>query len=246
MRNLLVPSGALKSIQKQIKEVILDEVPWPVCVYGGVRRRSTKANAAVHVGQPVIFTLDIKSFFPSVRPGRVVQAFEGIGFGEPAAKLLARLTTFDNQLPQGTHTSTALANLVLSRADFRITRLANEHGFTYTRYVDDLSLSGGGRLYKFRNLIVRIIEDEGFQIKIEKKHTESSRVRQIVTKLVVNTKVNLTREKRQEIRRAVLSEAHQTNGVLSPRGKGLLAWLSYINPKAGAKVKNRIGSLGTA
>lgn len=239
-RQLLVPMGDLKSVQKNVKERILDEVPLPSCVYGGVHWRSPKGNAAAHVGQPVVYTLDIKSFFPSVRPEYVERAFRRLGVGEKPARLLSRLTTFQHQLPQGTHTSTALANLVLLRADLRIRRLALDHGFTYTRFVDDLSLSGSRRLYKFRKLIVRIVESEGFSIKLEKQFTMPAGSRQVVTKLIVNTKVNLAREKRQQIRREVLKEAQARKGDLSAKTKGRLAWLSYINPGVGSKLKSHL------
>jgi RNA-directed DNA polymerase len=239
-RLLLVPRGELRWVQKKIKKVILDRIPWMSCVYGGVRGKSAKSNAAAHAAQPVVFTLDIKSFFPSVTPERVSQGLQQLGFGERPARILARLTTFKHQLPQGTHTSTALANLALTRADLRIRRLASMHGFTYTRFVDDLSLSGGRRLYKFRKLVIRIIEDEGFQIKLEKKHTMPAGTRQVVTKLVVNTKVNLTRERRKEIREEVLTEARRLKGVLSGRTKGRLAWLSFVNPEVGSKLRDRI------
>jgi retron-type reverse transcriptase len=246
VRNLLVPCGMLKLIQKRIKEEILDEVNWVSCVYGGIRKRSTKANAQVHVGQPVVYTLDIKSFFPSVRPERVVAAFVRLGIAEKPARLLARLTTFEHQLPQGTHTSTALANLVLYRADVRICTLAKQQGFTYTRFVDDISLSGSIRLMDFRNLIMRIIEEEGFQIKEEKKLTLTSGMSQIVTKLTVNTVVNLTRQKRKEIRTAVFEDAQKAYGDLSIRTRGQLAWLSYINPGAGAKLAMRAEAITMA
>jgi RNA-directed DNA polymerase len=238
-RVLLVPCGELKAIQKRIKEEILDQVPWMDCVYGGIRKRSTKANALAHVGQAVVYTLDIKSFFPSVRPERVLASFVHLGIAESPARLLARLTTSEHQLLQGTHTSTALANLVLYRGDVRLSLLAKQHGFTYTRFVDDISLSGGLRLLGFRNLIVRIIEDEGFQIKAEKKHTQTSGMSQTVTKLTVNTTVNLTCQKRREIRKAVFADAQKAYGDLSSRTKGQLAWLTYINPVVGAKLAKR-------
>lgn len=246
IRMLLVPCGELKVIQKRIKEEILDEVPWMDCVYGGIRKRSTKANAQAHVGQSAVYILDIKSFFPSVRPERVLAVFVHLGIAEAPARLLARLTTFEYQLPQGTHTSTALANLVLYRGDVRISILAKEHGFIYTRFVDDVSLSGGPRLLKFQNLIARIIEDEGFQIKAEKRHTRTSGMSQVVTKLTVNRTINLTKQKRKEIRKAIFADAQRAYGDLSKRTKGQLAWLTYINQDAGAKLARRAQEISLA
>jgi RNA-directed DNA polymerase len=236
LRKLRVPMGDLKLTQQRIKDVILDRVPLPAWVHGGVRRRSPKSNAAVHVGKPLVYTIDIKSFFPSVTPLQVRTVFRQLGFGEQPSNLLARLTTSQHELPQGTHTSTALANLVLLHADWRISNVGREHGFVLTRFVDDVSTSGGLRLYKFRNLIDRIIESEGFSIKSEKRFTMPSETRQVVTKLGVNMKVNLTRENRQKIRREVLTEAYARKGDLTLSTGGRLGWLAFINPDAGAKL----------
>jgi RNA-directed DNA polymerase len=240
LRRLRVPMGDLKLVQRRIKEEILDLVPLPVWVHGGVRRRSPKSNAAVHVGQPLVYTIDIKSFFPSVTPLHVRAVFRQLGFGEGPSNMLARLTTSQYELPQGTHTSTALANLVLLHADWRIANVGREHGFEFTRFVDDVSASGSRRLYKFRNLIDRIIESEGFTIKGEKRFTMPSGAQQVVTKLAVNQKVNLTRENRQKIRREVLTGASARKGDITLSTMGRLGWLAFINPEAGAKLLARV------
>ena len=54
------------------------------------------------------------------------------------------------------------------RIDRRILRLEEIHGFNYTRWVDDLTFSGGIETFELRNLLRRIVEDEGFKVKPEK------------------------------------------------------------------------------
>jgi len=49
-------------------------------------------------------------------------------------------------LPQGAPTSPALANLAAFTLDRRLTGLAGALDATYTRYADDLTLSGSSRL----------------------------------------------------------------------------------------------------
>lgn len=240
-RGLLVPYGKLKLLQEKVKEHILDKIPLLDCVHGGVKRRSAISNARCHVGQRVVFSLDLKDFFPSVNPERVRKIFIFFGFGEECANLLTKVTTWRYQLPQGAPTSTALANLAVVSLDLRLLHLASLHGFAYTRYIDDLTLSGGERLLDFRNLVRRIVESEGFATKPEKTLTMIEGQRQIVTRLVVNSKINMSREWRKELRERVLEHVAGEPMVVSEASLlGSLNWLAYLNPGAGETLRSRL------
>ncbi len=239
-RVLHVPHGKLKTLQRKILRRILDKTPYFRSVHGGVKGRSVVTNAQAHVGKGIVFCIDIEGFFPHVGPNRVIRIFQGLGFGEEPARILTRLTTWKYQLPQGSPTSTSLANLALIRVDVRIGELARKHRFSYTRYVDDIAVSGSWRLLKFRRLIQRIVRSEGFSIAPEKIETMHSGMRQVVTKLVVNSKLNLPRDKRSSIRRQVLDSISESDPALSPVSvQGQLAWLTYVNPKLGNKLLRR-------
>lgn len=240
-RTLLVPQGELKIFQQKIKKHILDKVPFLPCVHGGIRRKSIITNAEPHVSQAVVFSLDVANFFPHVDPERVFRIFRGLGFGEEAAGILVKATTWKYQLPQGASTSTSLANLSLVRADSRILRLTEDHGFNYTRFVDDLTVSGEWRLLKFRRTFPRILESEGFQIKPEKTVTMDRGTRQVVTKLVVNGKINVSRERRSSIRRDVLDFVHGFGDPSSSASvKGRVHWMHHVNPQIGANLLSRL------
>ena len=243
-RTLMIPHGELKDLQLKIKQHILDKVPFLPCVHGGVKHKSIISNAQPHVSQTVVFSLDIENFFPHVDPERVYRIFRDLGFGEEAGRILAKATTWNYQLPQGTSTSTGLANLSLARADARIIQLAREHDFAYTRFVDDLTLSGGWRLLKFRRLIPRIIESEGFRIKPEKTMTMDRGSRQVVTKLVVNGKINVSRERRQTIRKEVLDLIQGSTDIRSTASvKGRVHWMRHVNPDIGAGLASHLQNL---
>jgi retron-type reverse transcriptase len=136
-------------------------------------------------------------------------------------------------------TSTVLANLVLMRIDRRILGLKKIHGFNYTRWVDDLTFSGGMRLLKIRQLLRRIVEDEGFKVNPEKIQTMLAKERQVVTKLVVNTQVNLPREQRKEIRAAVKTHIAKGDG-LPAQVEGRMHWLRAVNPRVGEKLHKKV------
>jgi RNA-directed DNA polymerase len=240
-RSLLVPSGKLKLLQQKVKQHILDEIPLLDCVQGGVKRRSAVSNARCHLGQRVVFSVDLKDFFPNVHPERVRKIFVFFGFGEECANLLTKITTWRFQLPQGAATSTALANLAVVSLDLRLFRLAKIHGFAYTRYIDDLTLSGGDRLLDFRNLVRRIVESEGFATKPEKTFTMIEGQRQTVTRLVVNAKVNMPREWRKELRARVLGHLAGNPQMVSEASiLGSLNWLAHLNRGAGEALRSRL------
>jgi retron-type reverse transcriptase len=240
-RSLLVPCGELKTLQDKIKRHILDKVPWLGCVHGGVKGRSVLSNALPHVRKDVVFKLDIEGFFPHVTPERVRRIFGGLGFGEESARILMKATTLNHQLPQGTSTSTALANLSLIKADWRILCLAEIHAFSYTRYVDDLLLSGGLRLSDFRGLIQRIIESEGFQVNPQKTSTMHAGMRQTVTQLVVNSKVNMPREWREDLRKQLFKQMRSEVSTVSAESLlGRVNWLAYLNKRASGRLIQRV------
>ena len=240
LRILHVPQGQLKVLQQKINRHILGTVEPLACVHGGVKGRSVITNAQQHVGKAIVYSVDVKDFFPSVRPAIVRVIFEALGFRGEAQNLLVQTATWDGQLPQGAPTSSALANLSMTRVDVRLEGLALTQGFNYTRYVDDLTFSGPERLKRFRGLIQRIVEEEGFKINPEKILTMHAGMRQVVTKIVVNTKLNLTREDRKEIRQSALHCAvmpkQARNNDYSLLGQ--LSWLCSVNPTLGMKVRH--------
>jgi hypothetical protein len=168
--------------------------------------------------------------------------FERINFRRDAAALLTRLTTFDGQVPQGAPTSTPLANLVLLKLDRRFMRLAELHDFRYTRWVDDLTFSGGYRLLKLRSLLVRVVVDEGFAVSEAKTKTMFQHERQEVLNLTVNRKVNLSGEKTGAIKKE-LTEALAAGRIPFNSTMGKVFWLRSVNGAVGSRLVHRARAL---
>jgi RNA-directed DNA polymerase len=238
-RALRVPDGPLKLLQDKVKRHILDQLSPLDCVHGGVKGRSVLTNAKPHVGKRVLFTLDLKDFFPNVNQLTVRTIFQFFGFSGEALDELARIATWDDQLPQGAATSVGLANWAMYRVDVRLCRLAQQQGFAYTRYIDDLALSGGWRLLDFRRLVHRIVEQEEFRINPAKVRTMLAGSRQIVTGVVVNRRLNVPREQRDLIRGKVIQlrscGGRRENDIQSLRGH--LAWFSSVNPQRALRLQ---------
>ncbi len=140
-RDILAPERELKTLQRRILRRLLGRLKVHPAAMGFERGRSIVTNARAHQNQAVVLRFDIKNFFPSTKSSRVKRYFRYIGWNRPAARLLTRLCTWENALPQGAPTSPRLSNLVNYRLDARLAGMAAKLSAVYTRYADDMTVS---------------------------------------------------------------------------------------------------------
>ncbi len=232
LRSIHAPIRPLKTIQRRILHRLLRRLRAHPNATGFERGHSIVTNALPHAGKDVVIRLDLVDFFASTSAERVNRYFRFIGYDPAAADLLTRLCTHNGCLPQGAPTSPRLSNLVNYRLDARLVALADRRGLSYTRYADDITLSGSevgtrptarmnpktlesfAREFSRLNDVVRaakrIIEDEGYRLHMHRKlRVYRRRHRQLVTGLVVNDRPNLPRATRRRLRAI---EHHLKNG----------------------------------
>jgi len=203
-REILAPCRSLKHIQRRILARIVAPLDTHDAAHGFRRGRGIATNAAPHANQEMVLSIDLADFFPSISAKRVYGLFRKLGWPQNLASMLTRLTTFRGCLPQGAPTSPALANLIARRLDQRLTGLARRRNLAYTRYADDLTLSGAAE--QTRNafpMIRRIIAEEGFLVNEKKVRLMRRGRRQTVTGLVVNDRLATPREYRRRVRAAI-------------------------------------------
>ncbi len=137
-------ADAHKALNRRFDIFLRDVIPdFPhKAAHGYVRGRSTRTNAEVHCGSPLLLRADIQDFFPTISAARLNSVFRTVGLQPEVAKVLASFATIDDSLPLGLHSSPLLANLVCAGVDDRLQSLAVAHGCHYTRYADDLAFSG--------------------------------------------------------------------------------------------------------
>ncbi|GJI92539.1 hypothetical protein RugamoR1_57020 [Rugamonas sp. R1(2021)] len=162
-----------------------------------------------------------------------------MGFSDEVAEILARLTTKDGGLPQGAVTSSFLANLIFWNYEPGLVERLNANGLTYSRYVDDISVSSRQRLpVKAQSRLVSdvfgMLLHHGFQPKRAKHEVFTARKAMRTTKLLNNRRVALTPAQRQNIRSAVYSIERQ---VAAGERSGDIE-------KELARVASRVGRLG--
>jgi RNA-directed DNA polymerase len=118
-------------------------------------------------------------------------------------------------LPQGAPTSPVLTNAICEKLDKRLSGVAKRFGLNYTRYADDITFSSKHNLYKnaegvnekiyvenssFDKEVRRIIGDQRFHVKESKVRLQKEGYRQEVTGLLVNDKVNVSRNYIKQLR----------------------------------------------
>lgn len=154
----------LKLIQSRIKNKILIPIQLPKGVHGGVKGCSNITNAKPHQGNKYIFTTDLQEFYPNISSERVYDTFTKLDFSPHFSHWLTNLTTWKYELPQGTPTSTHIANLVFLETDLQLIKLCNNNNITYTRYVDDLTFSSQHDFQHLLSDILKIVTSNNFKL----------------------------------------------------------------------------------
>lgn len=244
LRHLQVPDEELMVIQRQIVKCIVAPLGNSDLAHGGVAGRSPRSNAAVHLAQRWLVTMDVREFFPSVQHPIVNRRLLDLGFGRDVASLITRLVTFRGCLPQGGASSTSIANLVLQRTDTIAASLASAARSRATRFVDDIAISGERPMVVIGE-VTRELSRSRLQIHRMRKSGKSKMkiipncARQEVTGLVVNSKVgpSVSRAKRDRIRAQIHQLARTGNvGAAVQSIRGRIQYVGQYNPGSATRL----------
>jgi RNA-directed DNA polymerase len=277
LRLLEAPKARLRTVQRLLLHAVLDRIPAHAAAHGFVPGRSVLTFVRPHAGAAVLIRLDLENFFGSVAAGRVFGVFRTAGYPEAVAHTLTGLTTnvvplqtwreapgrpfalgrllATPHLPQGAPTAPALANLCAHELDRRLAGLAETFGLAYTRYADDLALSGAlSRRATARviELAVGIAAEAGFAVNHEKTLVMSQGGRMRLAGVVVNQHPNLERREHDRLR-AVLHNAGRQGLASQNRAghdrfaehlAGRVAWARALNPTRAAALERLLAEMG--
>ncbi len=246
-RLLVEATGLLKRLQRRILDNILVRLKPSPMSFGGIRGKTIKDNAKVHAGSAFITKLDIRAFYPSVRSTWVYEFFVAHECSPDVARLLTLLTTRDFVLPLGTSTSPALADQIVRPIDKRIDGLATEMGLKYTRYVDDITLSGAFPLGRPTRTVARILRQAGFKVKASKlvlyEPDDCSPERIITGVAIRNGRISAPLGYMASLKSELLDAVRQSrHGVVAreflPREhyRGKIAYINWLDPGQGQRL----------
>lgn len=236
-RTIHAPTEKLKRAQKQLADLLQDCIQEQEKAYrtltkdkrperishGFHRGRSIITNAQQHRHRRYVLNVDIENFFGSIHFGRVrglLQKDKSFSLKERVATAIAHLACHNGTLPQGSPCSPVISNLVGRVLDFRLAKLANGVGCSYSRYADDLTFSTNERAFPPEIAVssstnpgiwipgpslLNELASSGFNLNGKKTRMQVRTSRQMVTGLVVNSKVNVPADYRRTVRAMVHS-----------------------------------------
>ncbi|WP_447929046.1 reverse transcriptase family protein [Vreelandella sp. EE27] len=155
IRLALNPHKYIRQVQRKINSRILsdlDTIEWPDYIFGSIPntnvglddevRRDYISCAKVHCGKKSLLKVDIKEFYDNVHEEVVYDVFNKfLCYPESVSNALTELCTFRGVLPQGALTSGYLACLCLYDLEPKLVRRLERKGLSYTRYIDDITVS---------------------------------------------------------------------------------------------------------
>lgn len=203
-RKLSVPDLILKLVQKSIADNIL--IQYPISKYAKAYKpgSSIQKNARPHIGKKKILKLDIEGFFDHILYSRVKDTvFYEEKYSESIRILLTMLCYYNDSLPQGAPTSPAITNIIMYDFDETVGAFCNEKNIAYTRYCDDMTFSGCFDEREIISFVKGELRKLGLFLKNRKTAVISASKRQVVTGIVVNEKMNVTKDYKKTIRQEI-------------------------------------------
>lgn len=246
-RVIQAPDDNLMTLQRAILHSVLEKADLHLhpCCHGFRKGRSIFTNAAVHVGKDMVLVVDIRDFFPCIRPGRVYGVFRKLGVMEPAISFMTDMCVFKDSLPAGAPTSPMLANLICLPLDARLHGLMRTNHGDHTRLADDGAFSGARNIMTLRSLIRRIMREEGFEQALHKVKIQPKGYRQKVAGIIVNEKVSVPKIYYRALRAAVHRFSLGGTPVSDERMKSLRGRVGYVaqtRPEAARRLSAKLNA----
>lgn len=203
VREIEAPRVSLKIIQKWLAYHFSKKWVPLQCVHGFTPGKSHVSAAKEHLKARWVISMDIENFFLSTPLEEIKRSLINLGYrNDNSIEILSKLCSLNERLPQGAPTSPIISNISMNKIDEKILELSSFLGITYTRYADDITLSGKG---EFCDHITREIEeifsDSPWRIKKSKTHISFLPNRLKVHGLLIHGEnIRLTKGYRNKIR----------------------------------------------
>lgn len=167
-RVIYKPHRSIKQHQRKLNQE-LSKLPVADGICGGPGTTIMSAMKP-HCHNPLLLTLDLKNFFPSIGQKRVEKLFHDVLDNQAMAPTFTRLCTTDRILPQGAPTSSTIARLIVQPAFLGLQEALRKMHSTCeaTIWVDDIVVSGPPGIRRAKNTLAKLFERFGFTVNQDK------------------------------------------------------------------------------
>ena len=256
-RVICEPLPSLKEIQYWILNEILYKCKVSKYSKAYIPKKNIREHLRYHTKEKQVLTLDFENFFTSIKKRIVFDFFFNLGYSTTISEILSSICTLDGSLPQGAPTSPYLSNLILKTFDENIAKFCFDQKIKFSRYADDLAFSGESiDIHKILDVITKEIQSLGLHINKTKTLLMKSNVKQIISGIVVNEKMQVPKNKRNELRNIMfyikkfgienhLKTINETRGNYLLHILGKINYILAINPNDTefAEYKTYLGQL---
>lgn len=202
-RHLKAPYPSLKEIQSWILNNILKKKKVSPYAKAYVPKTSIKDNVRFHTNHKIVLKFDINDFFGSLQKKAVIKAFLDMGYERKLSYILASICCLDNALPQGAPTSPYLSNIIFEHIDQRLSKYLKKLGLCYTRYSDDITISGDIHEEQIPHIMAFLKYLLGFyKLTLNESKTKVLRQnhKQYITGAIVNKKISADSKLKKSLR----------------------------------------------
>ncbi len=228
-RTISSPRFFLKTVQYWISTYFLAYLPVHESSQAFEKGRSIITNAEKHVGQDFVANIDIEDFFGNISQKNVEELFLKNGFGENLAYSLSKLLTFDGSIPQGAPSSPKISNAFLYDFDLVLAEKCKSNNLKYSRYADDITISGKSRseIVKLIKVANRELKKNALKLNDSKTRIASKSACQKVTGVVVNELLQPPKKYRKRVRAMFNNAMNEPSSYLNKISE-LRGHLSYL------------------
>jgi len=223
-RIIEIPNPTLKKVQKLLLEKVLYGLHTHPRLYG-YPGSSIKKAVSSHVQKPIVITIDIKDFFPSVKSSQIEKMFRRRKANERIARILITLTTYKKHLPHGSPTSPCIGRLILNPFALNLEKMFNRihpNAF-FSIYVDDITISGPEGLKNSIPTIYKMINRFEFEANKDKTNIMERDKEQISLNIRLNKRIEPTTKFLKEV-----EELKESLPSLHPTLIGKKAFIKFL------------------
>lgn len=276
------PNSELKKVQHFINKYILSGLDIHNSCFSYHKNGGVLKCAQQHTNAKTLFKYDLKDFFFCINEISVYHLFNNLGYTKKLSFQMAKLCTITlikehkkyikkyklgnkeielGVLPQGAPTSPMLSNLLANQLDIKLSHLAEDNNFIYTRYADDLTFSSNenlskSQIKKINYHIIKTIISENFIVNKGKTSISRQGARKQVLGLIVNNDTpRLPKDKKKKIDTFLYAinkfgweSATEHYGFKDSLGflhhlDGTIVYAEHVERELGIKYRNRLNEL---